>query len=273
MEQQLVVNTKLIWDPLQRLDLELIAPKVDYVGSYVGFIQFIKKELQKNLDTHRNNICNLKKGVVIQDLIQFLTCINNSKNVIVLDLNICTETLGLHLKEDKVDDKDLSNGVQDILNHNEQQLYIINQPQAFRDYYKEVLQTYKKVTFFDHFNSFKYIVTKELKMEFEHIVYRYFSGLLEVTAFREQFLILENQLKPQQLIKFQPVKDFILSERAEILLMLIQEKDQETLKNSLDTYSLDYFDVNYLKAYLRDFGKTKEEKSKPKDRVQEIRLE
>lgn len=262
----LEATTKLLWDPvwLPTTTLQEHFGVVDYIGSYEGFLSVLKT---KTLNQPTGGLVMFARGVIIQDLIEKTALIESNTPLLIYGLTLDPKTLLTRKKDESLESLAVAWNSSHLITY---RCAYADNP---RNYYKKVLKTYNKVTFFDHFNSFKYIITKELKAEFEHIIYQYFSGFMPLDIFREKFLHLESQLKPQQLIKFQPVKSFIVSEKAEALLQTIRETDQEKLKHNLDTHSLDYFDVNYLKAYLRDFGKTKEEKAKPKERVQELKLE
>lgn len=263
---KLELTTKLLWDSiwLPEDTLQRYFGTVDYVGSYEGLLREVKNQTLKQ---STGGLVMFARGVIIQDLIEKTPLIESNTPLLIYGLTLDPKTLLTRKKDESLESLAVTWNSSHLITY---RCSYVDNP---RNYYQKVLKTYNKVTFFDHFNSFKYIITKELKTEFEHIIYQYFSGFMLLDIFREKFLSLESQLKPQQLTKFQPVKSFIVSEKAEILLQTIRETDQEKLKHNLDTHSLDYFDVNYLKAYLRDFGKTKEEKAKPKERVQELKLE
>lgn len=271
------VKTKLLWMGLQSnyqaaLDKQ---HSLDYVGTYQGFYNYVQKRTETLTDENKPLV--LEKGVVIIDLIPYSTLI--LEEVPLYDLTFIRSTLSIQheLACAEVDDinTQATKTIIDLLEYCSSllpQTYTLRPMINPRDYYKEVLATYNRVTFFDQFNTFKYVISKELRVLLEDAVYRYFSSLIDITTFREKFCSIEEKLKANQLDKFTPVKNFISSSRAEVLLSLVTETDQEELQQTLDEYALDYFDVNYLKAYLRDYGKTKEEKAKPKARVQELKL-
>lgn len=254
----ITITCKLLWISDITTSAEILTNyKYDYYGSYINCLKY----LQTNENKQATPILIIQDHIYLQTLIRNVT--NEQQKVTSHPFTLNYEDLTLQKSKTTLDQ---------LYNTLEAHIITFKQVNNNRDFYKELLKTYNKVTFFEHFNTFKYILTKELRLELEQAIYQYFSSLIDVDSFRNTFNIIENKLKPSQLEKFQPVKNFIFSDRCQILLTLILEKDQTILKSTLDSHSLDYFDVNYLKAYLRDFGKTKEEKAKPKDRVQEIKL-
>ena len=254
----LQVTTQIIWVALKKNYQAALEKKdsFDFVGTYSQFRSFLKKVSENN-----PNI-TLHKGVIITDIATNSTRLDREPQF--FDVDFSRDTLKVILKQ-------TSNNI--LSSSNALELYTLETLSNPRDYYKEVLSTYKRVTFFDHFNTFKYVISKDLRASLEEIVYKYFSSLIDLEEFRKGFDSVEFQLKPNHKDKFIPVKSFISSERAEVLLRLVTETNQEVIRNSLDEYSLDYFDVNYLKAYLRDFGLTKEEKSKRKERVLDLKFD
>lgn len=238
-------------------------PTISFFGTYTDFIKYVD-ELEA-IQSHSNQPLILGT-VIIRDAAHLLSNLSNSSPNIV-DMVFDSTTLQVLPKDTEEADVILSFKTPHLAED-----FLIKRPKQFRDYYKEVLATYRKVTFFDQFNTFKYVLNKDLRKELEDCVYRYFIGVDCLDTFRDAFRRVESQLKPSQLAKYQTVKDFALSDRTSVLKSLVEESDQERLKAVLDKYSLDYFDVNYLKAYLRDYGKTKEEKSKRKERVQSVQF-
>ena len=262
------VNTKLLWKAFSDGQIQEETKNLDFAGTYQQFYQYLREtsKHQQQTDSVANIDIKLDRGVLITDLAPRSTYIKGAP-INFYDAEFDTKTLKLtQVNSNK-------QSLQDTINTLTTESYSITPISNPRDYYKEVLALYDRVTFFDQFNTFKYVISKELRTDLEEAVYKYFSSLIDIAIFRERFLSIESKLKANQVERFEPVKTFILSERAEVLLRLVTEKDQEVIKTSLDEFALDYFDVNYLKAYLRDYGKTKEEKAKKKVRVQELSLE
>lgn len=232
---------------------------IDYYGTYSGFRSWLLSlhgpEFLYDLNTVVITDAVYKASAIKGDKVNFADILFDSNTLQILPKNVIPSDVLRSLQFQKKGDY---------------QLFPLN---AYNHYYKEVLATYDRVTFFDQFNTFKYILNKDLRKELEDCVYRFYIGVDSLEVFRDSFRTVEAQLKPAQLDKYQTVKDFVFSERTEVLKVLINESDQEKLKAALNKYSLDYFDVNYLKAYLRDYGKTKEEKGKKKARVQELKFE
>jgi hypothetical protein len=125
------------------------------------------------------------------------------------------------------------------------------------DLYKQILKTYKTEVFFEPFNTFKYKISKEFRKDYEELFYNYFAGILSGEDFKKKLKDFEKRLKPGQLLKYQGVKKYLESNKCEILKDLVLETDSKVVKQALEKHSIDYFDLNYLKAFLRDFGKPK----------------
>lgn len=223
--------------------------------SYAEFYNFFKVA---------PNSYNAPSTLLISDLYTKLALISEPNKVYLLDVE---ETKDKVFK--LVDIKDLQARFETLLKANYTN-YTIKNVDIRVNHYKLVLDGYKKVTFFDQFNTFKYLISKEMRADLEACIYQFFTGILTREALQEQLAQRELLLKPSQLKRYLTVKSFLISDRADILRELVVEPDPEVLKEQLETHALDYFDVNYLKAFLRDFGKTKEEKRKRKERVQSV---
>lgn len=123
--------------------------------------------------------------------------------------------------------------------------------------YKHVLATYDTEVFFEPFNTFKYKIDKEFRKEYEELFYNYFAGILDNAGFLSKLKEFESRLKSGQKVKYQQVKTYLESDKCEILRDLVQLEDDKVIKQTLARHRLDYFDLNYLRAFLRDFGKPK----------------
>lgn len=233
-------------------------PEIDFFGTYAGFVSYLNQISKDELSLNT---------VVIKDKAYHCTNISGDK---INFVDVIFESSNLQVFPKVTNETDFTLAFK---TPHKKEEFLVRPQKQFKDYYKEILATYKKVTFFDHFNTFKYVLNKDLRKELEECVYRYFIGVDSLDTFRDSFRKIETQLKPAQLEKYQTVKDFAFSERTGVLKSLVEETNQEKVKVVLDKYSLDYFDVNYLKAYLRDYGKTKEEKGKKKERVQTLKFE
>ena len=126
------------------------------------------------------------------------------------------------------------------------------------NYYEHVLDTYGKVVFFEKFNQFKYDF-KENRKVLETIVYKFFIGEIDKATLTERLADLEASLTTRLALKFQPIKEFLYSELADILLVCVKERDGKIVNQYLEDYKLDYFDVNYLKSFLLTFNSKQEE--------------
>lgn len=227
---------------------------VDYVGSYKGLY-----DLQQSNETPLRN-------VLVVDPAYLATLVTKAANIHFLDVTLNKDSSISLLETTASFEVRLTQALQGKAEHNFELSYL----DLSKEFYREVLKTYDRVTFFDHFNTFKYVVNKDIRKDLEDTVYKYFAGMISIEEFRLSLTTVEQSFKATQISKYEPVRDFIFSEKALILHRLVSEADQEVVKATLDEHSLDYFDVNYLKAFLRDYGKTKEEKTKKKVRVQDL---
>jgi hypothetical protein len=214
-----------------------------FVGVYNDFLQKLKST------TDNETLIRLQGGVIITDLPEYAIIAEIHKEITLADTRINLKTLNVTTKRAM----NLTSVWEEIPFKD----YSIKLNIDIKNYYQNVLHSYNKVSFFEHFNTFKYSAPKNVRSHLEEVLYLYFSKTISARDCREKFQHLEKELHKNHSDRFKPIKTFINSTNLEVLRELVEEQNPVEVTKRLNESNLDYFDVNYLKAYLRDYQKKK----------------
>lgn len=201
-----------------------------------------------------NQYTKCKKTVVVFDIYYWALSISDNKNIAFIDLDKSDK---FYLQPKAYNSS--FNASSNIFNTDSYNLFsFLNSADVEHlDLHKKILSTYDTTIFFEHFNTFKYKLSKDLRKDYELLIYNFFIGNLNKEGFIMSLNKLEHRLKAGQYLKYEPVKIYLNSNNSDILLNLVRETDDAIVKQTLEKHKLDYFDLNYLKAFLRDYGKPK----------------